>query len=162
MKRRMIIDSNNVFAKLWNYCWNIYYKNEEVWNYLIIGGITTLIAIGSKLLFLHTFLDQTNGIELQISEVLSFMLAILFAYIANKKIVFKTKGNIREEITKFISGRLLTQGMQMFVMFIFVTLLKLDTDFYVVLFTLICQVLQIILNYIISAFFVFKKNTNDN
>ncbi len=43
-------------------------------------------------------------------------------------------------------------------MWFFVTLLKLNTDFWVVVFTMICQVLITVANYILSKLFVFKKN----
>ena len=66
----------------------LYKKYEEVINYLIVGGLTTIIAVGSKLLLLKTILDQTNGVQLQISELISWFLAVLFAYITNKLFVF--------------------------------------------------------------------------
>ena len=68
---------------------DLYKKYEEVVNYLIVGGLTTVVAIGSKLLLLFTVLNQKNGLELQIAEIISWILAVAFAYIANKKFVFK-------------------------------------------------------------------------
>ena len=138
----------------------LYKKYEEVINYLIVGGLTTIIAVGSKLLLLKTILDQTNGVQLQIAELISWFLAVLFAYITNKLFVFrsKTKGKeILKEIFNFFKGRILTQLIQMFIMWFFVTFLKLNTDIWVFIFTLVCQVMQIVLNYIISKFLVFKK-----
>lgn len=138
----------------------LYKKYEEIINYLIVGSLTTIIAVGSKLLLLKTILDQTNGVQLQIAELISWFLAVLFAYITNKLFVFhsKTKGKeILKEIFNFFKGRILTQLIQMFIMWFFVTFLKLNTDIWVFIFTLVCQVMQIILNYIISKFLVFKK-----
>lgn len=139
---------------------DLYKKYEEIINYLVVGGLTTVVAIGSKLLLLFTVLDQTNGVELQISEVISWILAVLFAYFANKAFVFKSKAKGKKqlrEVFDFFKGRVFTQLIQMFIMWFFVTLLKLDSDFWVVVFTLICQVMQIVLNYVISKFLVFKK-----
>lgn len=151
--------TKNPILLFWNWGWNIYYDNPEVWNYLIVGGLTTVIAIASKLILLKTFLDQTNGVELQIAEVISWILAVTFAYIANRIFVFKSKSkNIIKEIIKFVEGRVFTQVLQMLIMFIFVTLLKLNSDTWVLVFTLICQIMQIVLNYIISKVFVFKKS----
>ena len=42
-------------------------------------------------------------------------------------------------------------------MWFFVTLLKLNSDTWVLVFTLVCQVLVTIFNYILSKLFVFKK-----
>ena len=139
----------------------LYKKYEEVINYLIVGGLTTLVGVGSKLLLLFTILDQTNGLELQIAEIISWVLAVAFAYITNKVFVFhsKTKGKERiKELFNFVKGRIATQVIQMFIIWFFVTLLKLNTDLWVIIFTLICQVMQIVLNYVISKFLVFKKS----
>ena len=58
---------------------DLYKKYEEVVNYLIVGGLTTVVAIGSKLLLLFTVLNQKNGLELQIAEIISWILAVAFA-----------------------------------------------------------------------------------
>ncbi len=139
----------------------LYKKYEEIINYLIVGGLTTVVAIGSKLLLLFTILDQTNGLELQIAEIISWFLAVLFAYITNRIFVFKskTKGSKSvKEIINFFKGRILTQVIQMFIMYFFVTLLKLDSNFWILFFTLVCQIMQVVLNYIISKLLVFNKD----
>ena len=140
--------------------WNLYKKYEEIINYLIVGGLTTIVAIGSKLLLLATILDQTNGLELQIAEVISWFLAVTFAYVTNRIFVFKSKtsgSKCAREIFNFFKGRIVTQLIQMFIMWFFVTLLKLDSNVWVLVFTLVCQVIQIVLNYVISKLLVFKK-----
>ena len=160
MEKKLIIKGHdkNPFVKFWNWGWGIYYKNPELGNYLIVGGLTTVIAIASKLILLATCLDQHNGLELQIAEIISWFLAVLFAFFANRIFVFKSKEkNIIKELIPFAGGRVFTQLIQMAIMFIFVTLLKLDSDGWVLAFTLICQVMQIVVNYFISKYIVFKK-----
>ena len=140
--------------------WNLYKKYEEIVNYLVVGGLTTIVAIGSKLLLLATILDQTNGLELQIAEVISWFLAVTFAYVTNRIFVFKSKtsgSKCAREIFNFFKGRIVTQLIQMFIMWFFVTLLKLDSNVWVLVFTLVCQVIQIVLNYVICKLLVFKK-----
>ena len=140
--------------------WNLYKKYEEIVNYLVVGGLTTIVAIGSKLLLLATILDQTNGLELQIAEVISWFLAVTFAYVTNRIFVFKSKtsgSKCAREIFNFFKGRIVTQLIQMFIMWFFVTLLELDSNVWVLVFTLVCQVMQIVLNYVISKLLVFKK-----
>ena len=151
----------NPLVKFWNWGWGIYYKNPEVWNYLIVGGLTTVIAIVSKMLLLNTVFNPKVPIELQYSEVVSWILAVLFAYVANKLFVFKTNGtNIIKEIIGFMGGRIFTQLIQMFIMWLFVSHYKLDSNTWVLVFTLICQVMQIVVNYIISKLIVFKGDKN--
>ena len=141
--------------------WNLYKKYEEIINYLVMGGLTTIVAIGSKLLLLATILDQTNGLELQIAEIISWFLAVTFAYVTNRIFVFKSKtsgSKCIREIFNFFKGRIATQLIQMFIMWFFVTLLELDSNVWVLVFTLVCQVMQIVLNYVISKLLVFKKD----
>lgn len=141
--------------------WNLYKKYEEIVNYLVVGGLTTIVAIGSKLLLLATILDQTNGLELQIAEIISWFLAVTFAYVTNRIFVFKSKtsgSKCAREIFNFFKGRIATQLIQMFIMWFFVTLLKLNSNVWVLVFTLVCQVIQIVLNYVISKLLVFKKS----
>ena len=47
--------------------------------------------------------------------------------------------------------------MEAFVLWFFITLLKLNTNTYVIIWTIVAQVLVFIGNYIISKFFVFKS-----
>ena len=132
--------------------------NKEVILYLIFGVLTTVVSLGVKYALLFTVLDAENSFELQVSVILSWIAACLFAYITNRIWVFESKSkNIILEMTKFFGGRLLTLGMEMLIMYIFVTALGLNSDTWVVIWTLVTQVLIIIGNYIISKIFVFKN-----
>lgn len=148
----------NPFVKFWNWGWGIYYSDTELWNYVIVGALTTVVALGTKFGLLATCLDQKNGLELQIAEIISWLVALIFAYVANKLFVFKVKGsNIIKEFLSFTSGRVFTQALQMLIMWGFVTRLGLNSNAWVVFWSLVCQVMQIVFNYVISKLFVFKK-----
>ena len=136
----------------------LYKKYEEIINYLIFGVLTTLVSLITKWGLLYTILDPTNSLELQISIIISWICSVSFAYVTNRLYVFKSENKgILKEIVSFFGARLLTLGIEMFIMWFFVTFLKLNTDIWVFIFTLVCQVMQIVLNYIISKFLVFKK-----
>lgn len=137
----------------------LYKKYEELVNYIIVGGLTTVVSLGSKWILLFTILDATKPLELQASVIISWICAVTFAYIANRIVVFKSKNKkILKEITSFFGARLLTLGLEMVIMWFFVTLLKLDTDTWVFIWTLVTQVLILVLNYVFSKLFVFKKD----
>ena len=160
MKKRMIIKGHdkNPFVKFWNFCWNIYYKNPEIWNYLIVGVLTTIVAVAVKLGLLYTILDAANGIHIQIAEISSWIAAVIFAYITNRIFVFNSKSkDYFKEITSFVSGRVVTLLIGMFIMWFICTFLKLNDNTWVFIATMIEQVVITILNYVISKFFVFKK-----
>jgi len=134
-------------------------NNEEIFYYLVIGVLTTLVNLATKYLLLFTIFKASNPTELQITIIISWIVAVLFAYITNRIIVFKSNNkNILNELFKFISARIATLFVEMLYMWFFVTLLKLDSHGYVIIFTVTCQALVIILNYIFSKLFVFKKN----
>lgn len=138
--------------------WNLYHKYEEIINYLIVGVLTTLVSLAVKYGLLFTVLKADNAFQLQVAIIISWVAAVSFAYITNRIFVFKSKNkNILKEIISFFGARVATLLMEMFIMWFFITLLKLNTDFYVLIFTFITQVLIMIGNYILSKLFVFKK-----
>ena len=135
-----------------------YNKYKKIFNYVIFGVLATIIELTIKYVLLFTILDPKNGFHLQTAIVLSWIAAVVFAYFSNRKYVFKSQNkNKLKEFISFVLGRLATLLIEMFVMWFFVTLLKLNSDLYVVIFTLISQALVVIGNYFFSKFFVFKK-----
>ena len=137
----------------------LYKKNEEIVNYFIIGVCTTLVSLGVKYGLLFTILDPKKSLELQLAVIISWIVAVTFAYITNRKIVFKSKNkNILSEATMFFGARVTTLLMESFILWFFITLLELNTKIYVIIWTLVSQVLIFIGNYIISKFFVFNNN----
>ncbi len=138
--------------------WNLYHKYEEIVNYLIVGGLTTLISLAVKYGLLFTILDASNAMELQISVIASWVLAVLFAYFANRIFVFHSKSKeYLKEVSGFVAGRIATLVMEMVIMWFFVTLLGLDSNLWIIIWTIVCQILVIVGNYVISKLFVFKK-----
>ena len=137
---------------------NLYKKYEEIINYIIVGGMTTLVSLGTKWLLLFTILDPKKSFELQLSVIISWICAVAFAYITNRIIVFKSKNNnILKEISTFVGARILTLIIEMVFMWFTVTLLHLDTNLWVFILTILSQFIILVLNYVFSKIFVFKK-----
>lgn len=140
----------------------LYKKYKEIINYLIFGVLTTIVSLAVKYILLFTILDASNGTQLQIAVIISWVIACLFAYITNRIFVFESKTkNMIKELIKFLGSRLATLGLEMLIMFIFVTALGLNSDTWVVIWTLVTQVLVIIGNYILSKLIVFKKEKEE-
>ena len=162
-KNKLIIEGHekNPFVKFWNWGWGIYYKNPEIWNYLIVGFLTTVVSLAIKWSLLFTILDAKNALQVQIAVIISWIGAVAFAYVTNRIFVFKSKSkNYLKEIRDFIISRIATLLMEMSIMWFFVTLLKLNSDNWVLVFTIICQVVVTVFNYIFSKLFVFKAKKN--
>ena len=140
----------------------IYKKYEEIITYLIIGVLTTIVNLAVKYALLFTVLNASDATQLQIAVVISWIVACLFAYITNRKIVFKSKSKkILKEFIAFVSARLFTLILEMLIMFIFVTLLKLNSNLWVVIWSIVAQVVVIVVNYILSKLVIFKKEKKD-
>ena len=138
--------------------WDLYHKYEEIINYLIVGGLTTVISLAVKYGLLFTVLEASDAVELQVAVVASWIIAVAFAYVANRIFVFHSKSKkYLKEISGFVAGRIATLIMEMFIMWFFVTLLGLDSNLWVIVWTIVAQVLVVIGNYVISKLFVFKK-----
>ncbi len=132
---------------------SLYFKYEEIINYLIIGVLTTVVSLGSYFIFTHTFLDS-SALGIQIANVLSWICAVSFAYITNRKFVFKSKNmNIVKEIINFFGSRVFSLLAEMLAMFIMATILGIDD----LISKIVCQIIVTVLNYILSKLFVFKK-----
>ena len=58
---------------------NLYKKYEEVINYLIVGGLTTLVSI-----VIYAVCTKCFHINYMISNVISWIISVLFAYITNR------------------------------------------------------------------------------
>lgn len=122
--------------------------------YLIFGVLTTILSLSVYYFCVLTFLNPNNAFQLQIANILSWILAVAFAYATNRKFVFESKDpNKLKELIKFVTARLLTLFLDMLVMFILVTLLHFNDK----ISKLISQVIITISNYIFSKIFVFKK-----
>ncbi len=139
----------------------LYHKYEEIINYLIVGVLTTVVSVAVKFGLLFTVLDRTKEMQLQAAVIISWICAVAFAYITNRIFVFHSNSKqYLKEITTFVSGRIVTLLMDMFIMWFFINLLKLDSDLWVVIVTMISQVVVTVSNYVLSKVFVFKKKVS--
>lgn len=131
---------------------DIYKKNKEIINYLIVGGLTTIVSLGVYYGCVFTFLNPENPIQLQIANILSWIAAVTFAYFTNRKFVFESKNkHILKEAVAFYMSRIATLLLDMAFMFILVTVMNVNDK----IGKLFVQILVMISNYILSKFFVF-------
>lgn len=134
---------------------NIYKKNKEVINYLIFGILTTLINLLTYFILTSIWLDASKVIELQSANIISWIIAVIFAYFTNRKYVFDSKNNNKiKEIFSFFIARLTTLVVDMVIMYLGVNILFLNDKFV----KIISQITVIVANYVLSKLFVFKKS----
>ena len=129
-------------------------KYKEIISYLIFGVLTTIVSLGTYYVSVYTFLNPNDGFQLQIANIISWIVGVIFAYITNRKFVFESKEkNKIKEASKFVTSRVATLLMDMIIMFIGVTTLKFNDK----IIKLVSQVLVVIANYLLSKIIVFKK-----
>ena len=126
-------------------------KYREQITYLFVGSITSIIGMGGYwLLLLLNFSPVT-------SNVFSWVAAVSFAYIANKRLVFQvnTKGvcQLLQQIAVFVSARVFSLVVETVLIWISTDLLQIDKY----LIKIPVAVIVIILNYLTGKFLVFVK-----
>ena len=131
---------------------SLYKKYEEIINYIVVGGITTVISILSYFL-IRTILKSDTSLNVQISTVFSWIVAVTFAYFANRIFVFKSNNSKKIESVKFITSRIMSLLIEMLVMLILTDVLKINDKIAKIL----VQFIIVVLNYLFSKIFVFKK-----
>ena len=131
---------------------SLYKKYEEIINYIVVGGITTVISILSYFL-IRTILKSDTSLNVQISTVFSWIVAVTFAYFANRIFVFKSNNSKKIESVKFITSRIMSLLIEMLVMLILTAVLKINDNIAKIL----VQFIIVVLNYLFSKIFVFKK-----
>lgn len=125
---------------------------REIIFYCLFGVFTTVVNIGSFYVFNSIF-----SIEENISNTIAVLIAVLFAYFTNRKLVFDSKAsNLKEialEFLKFIVGRAFTMFVELVGFWFLATLLGIHE----LVSKITITILVIILNFFISKFFAFKN-----
>ncbi|MBQ3512623.1 MAG: GtrA family protein [Lachnospiraceae bacterium] len=126
----------------------------ETVRYLVIGAMTT--GVNFVLCFLC---DKVLALSFMISNVISISGAILFAYFANKFIVFRNhkdnKKQVIVEFFSFIATRLVSMALELFFVWLTVEVMHI----YPYVGKVITQGLVIITNYCFGKWVVFRKQS---
>ena len=130
----------------------IYKKNKEVLLYLFFGVLTTVVSI-----VVFALCNVTLGINELVSNVISWIASVAFAFFTNRIWVFaaptKTASEFVRQLISFYGGRVLTLVLEEAIILIFVTILGMTG----MVIKLVAQVIVIVGNYVISKLIVFKR-----
>ena len=165
--------------KLWE-------KYREIVLYLVFGVLTTLVGMGTYFVILaaaekgfHIDSDApVYNVVRVVAQVLQWVLAVLFAYVTNKRFVFRAEGGHEvKRLASFFTARLFSLGADSLVTFGVIAILGIagyeTFRFAVPLFPIVISftpdfwgktaaaIVVIILNYILSKFIVFRKGKNN-
>lgn len=128
-----------------------YNKYKEGLLYLFFGGCTTLINIISFVIF------RQFKLGVDVSNIIAWLIAVIFAFITNKLFVFDSKNTDRKTVMKetisFLIARVISLGIDTGLLHLMIDFMKIHE----VIAKVISNIVVIIVNYIFSKLFIFKK-----
>ena len=141
-------------------------KYRELITYIIFGVLTTIVSLVSFKIF-----DSLLGEKLYLlTNIMSWIFAVSFAYVTNKLWVFESKSwqgkTVIKELLGFVGARLFSLGVEELGLWLLIdilnmgalrlSILSLDINGNMIA-KVIMQIVVIILNYVFSKLVVFKK-----
>ncbi len=131
-------------------------KYKNVILYIVFGIATTLTNV-----IAYALCTQLLHLDVILSTCISWFIAVLFAYVTNKKWVFESdaykKKDILKEISSFFACRLLTGLLDVFIMYVFVERLHFND----MIIKILSNFLVIVINYIASKLIIFNKEKKE-
>ena len=147
--KNMIQLVSNYIEETDNISW--YNKYKEGLLYLFFGGCTTLINI------LTFFICRQIELSIVVSNIFAWVVAVIFAFITNKLIVFDSKNMdkkvVMKETISFFIARIITLGIDMGIIHLMIDVMKIHE----MISKVVANIVVIIVNYIFSKLFIFKK-----
>lgn len=129
-----------------------YKKYKEGLMYLFFGGLAFFLNI-----FLFALFTDIMKINDLLANAISWVICVLFQYITNRTWVFdghvEGSAALIKQISSFFGGRIFTLVVEEIIILVFITWLGFNR----IAVKLVAQVVVIVLNYVISKLFVFKK-----
>ena len=147
-------------SKLWHFCKRCL-LNETI-SYLFFGVLTTIVSYVSFGVALG-ICGEDNALW---ANVISFIAAVLFAYITNKLFVFNSKSwrwsVLKKEFPSFIGGRLFSFGLEEVGLWLCVDIFTVGRYALwgisgVMIAKIILSFVAVAVNYVLSKFLVFRR-----
>lgn len=133
-----------------------YIQKKETIAYIIVGTLTTVVNMLAYYLLCYVLLVPNL-----LANAYSWVIAMFFAYVTNKRYVFKPekKKGIAEcfQIFKFFSARFVSFMVEEGALLVCVDILKMNNMFI----KAIMNVIVVIINYYFSKWVVFCEHRND-
>ena len=130
---------------------SLYQKYRQIFWYLFFGVCTMILNT-----VCYTELYEVLGVPNVPSAVVTWLVAVIVAFITNKLVVFESRERAKKglfELVSFFSCRVITGLLDVLIMWLAVDILAGNSA----LWKLISNVIVTVLNYVVSKFFVFRK-----
>lgn len=138
------------------------YIGREVLMYLIFGVLTTLVGYGTYYLFRILFGDNVlffGENKTVLPNILSWICAVVFAYVTNRRWVFnsalRARGAVLKEAAAFIAARLMTLVIDVTIMYLLIDLPRVTDPRLELGAKILDSAVVVVLNYVFSKLLVF-------
>lgn len=159
----------------------LFTRYREIIMYVIFGALTTLVSIVTYFIVRCIFPNEESVPEVLkwtyrlnfsggdsstvLPNIISWVVSVTFAYITNRIWVFKSKvsgfaKNIVQALS-FYGARLLTLFVDLILMFLLVNLPNIHNGFYEFCAKVFSNIVVLVLNYVFSKLFIFRKGKED-
>ena len=136
---------------------NLWSKYKSIIAYLFWGVVTTIVNLG-----VYQILSPGLHWNFELATVIAWFLSVLVDYFSNKVRVFgshyTTVSDTLVEMLRFFFYRGVTLIMDMVIMWVGVSLLKLDSPLQQFIVKFLDNVIVVIANYIFSKWLIFRNN----
>lgn len=133
-------------------CKQLYKKYEEMILYVFFGGLTTLVNI-----IVFFVMNTLMGIHYLIANAAAWILSVLFAYVTNRRWVFKSKcrgiSAVFKEFAMFVGARVMSGAGDMLIMFLCVDVISVPS----LVAKILSNVFVVIFNYLFSKLIIFRE-----
>lgn len=131
------------------------YKYMGIILYLVFGVLTTAVNFA-----IYAPLHYWCGLPASLSNGIAWVAAVVFAFLTNKKYVFKSNeweaSVVLPELGKFVTSRVVSGLFETIFIAIAVDVMRQNA----MLMKVISSIVVIVMNYIASKLFVFRRNDN--
>ena len=143
-------------------CEKIYLSKKEVFDYLITGGLTTVLNWVVYIVCAHAvllYIVPGEKLRESIANFIAWVAAVIFAYVTNRTFVFHSDktgfGPIMKEFAAFVSARVISFVIEQI---LFVAALYVIDD---IVAKLLIGLIVVILNCVFSKLWIFKKTPEE-
>ena len=131
-------------------------KYRELITYVFWGGMTTVVNY-----IVYFACTKLLGIEYLISNVIAWVVAVIFAFWVNKIYGLQSYGRDKKtmlhEFGTFVPARVLSGVLETGMMALFVSVMHFNDS----VIKIIASVLVVIINYVLSKLVIFKKQKEE-
>lgn len=143
---------------------SLYKKYEDAILYIFFGGLTTLVSWGT-----HFASRIFLKVPVSAATMISWVCSVTFAFITNKKFVFKNKTETAKGLVmqtlSFYAARAASLGVEMVIMYLcadrfsenFCNLFGVSASVNEMIFKVLANVVILIMNYALSKLVIFRN-----